>query len=638
MKRFLCVLLPGLLCLLLAACVASTENPPASSPPEVPTPASPEAPAPNAFVFTRVNMPRLDGSTSTAPLAEAVCSVLLGESRESVADLVRFNKTTTAYYNLISGHADLLIVGEDNAEILEEKARRGFEWEREPFATDAFVFVVNEDNPVDSITIDEARRIYAGEITNWRELGGEDTKIIPFQRNQDAGSQNLMEKLVMQGIPMMEAPPGFIVATMGQLMEAVKGYDNSPGAIGYTVYYYAEEMKMAQGLKILALEGVAPSPETIRTKEYPLLNPKYVVIPADAPKDAPNRILFNWLLGEEGQQLVAREGYVAVLAPQVAVGSRWYEGYAENLLPRDDYGALIPYAGARLMDNWPAITGCLYGLMTTDGVAVTDAVYSSVSRPTYYGGPERIAHPLLALRRGERGNEEYEIESLYAIAALDGSWCTEFCYRYLSVGKSGLLLFADDGITYMSPTGKIIKYWSMTKLGLTREEVGMLFGDLYWGDGWGGHWYGDYLVISAINDYTEMDLLHLPTGRRMLMPRDEWDTYTMAEYVPLEEPSQEELSALLPPAVTRPIEFLWNEFSDDGLPGLLSTFQHGEDVQVFLPDGTPLPSLSRSPGTWYYQVRPVGGLIEVLDLNTASYYDMNTMECVFRTYLGYEAE
>lgn len=279
-------------------------------------PESLPAESPEPFVFTRENFPRLDGSTSTAPLAEAVCSVLLGESREDVTDLVRFAKTTNAYYNLLEGNADLLIVGEPNQEVLAEKERTGFEWEQTPFATDAFVFVVNADNPVDSITVDEARRIYTGEITNWRDLGGEDREIIPFQRNSEAGSQSLMEKLVMKGEPMMEAPTGYVAATMGQLMEAVKSYDGSPGAIGYSVYYYAEEMRMAQGLKLLALEGVEPTPETIRQERYPLINPKYVVIPAGAEEDAPNRILYQWLLGDEGQRLVAHEGYVSILEVQ----------------------------------------------------------------------------------------------------------------------------------------------------------------------------------------------------------------------------------------------------------------------------------------------------------------------------------
>ena len=55
------------------------------------------------FVFTRENFPRLDGSTSTVPLAQAAAAVLLGESREEVSDLTRFSRTTQSYRNLILG-------------------------------------------------------------------------------------------------------------------------------------------------------------------------------------------------------------------------------------------------------------------------------------------------------------------------------------------------------------------------------------------------------------------------------------------------------------------------------------------------------------------------------------------------------
>lgn len=305
MKRKLAKLSALLLALALPAGCA-----PAPAPAATPSPAP--TPGPEMFVFTRENMPRLDGSTSTAPLAEAVCSVLLGERREDAADLVKFSKTTAAYENLLGGGADLLIVGEANEDVLARKEALGFEWERAAFATDAFVFVVNENNPVDSITVEQAKAIYTGEITNWAELGGEDRPIVPLQRNADAGSQAIMEKLVMGGEPMMEAPTEYVIGSMGGLMEAVKSFDGSPGAIGYSVYYYAEEMRMARGLKLLALEGVEPTAETIRAEEYPLINPKYVVIPADAAADAPNRILFDWLLSEEGQRLAAHEGYVSV--------------------------------------------------------------------------------------------------------------------------------------------------------------------------------------------------------------------------------------------------------------------------------------------------------------------------------------
>lgn len=278
----------------------------AAAPPEESDPPTEE------FVFTRKNMPRLNGSTSAVPLAEAVCSVLLGESREEVADLVQFSRTTASYEALMAGEADLLLAGEPEQAVM-ERLEAGDRWLLTPFATDALVFVVNEDNPVDSLTTEQLQKIYTGEITNWSQVGGEDRDIIPFQRNPEAGSQALMKKPVMDGLEMMEPPVDYTAGSMSSLLEGVRQYDNSPAAIGYTVYYYAHDMEMAQGLKLLSIDGTAPSPDTIRSGEYPFLNPYYVVMDKDEAEDSPARILYDWLLGEEGQSLVAREGYVSIL-------------------------------------------------------------------------------------------------------------------------------------------------------------------------------------------------------------------------------------------------------------------------------------------------------------------------------------
>ena len=263
------------------------------------------------FVFTRDNLPRLDGSTSTVPLAQSMCAVLLGEEPAAVADLVQFARTTQSYRNLMSGEADLVLAAEPAPEVLTQLEEG--KWLLTPFATDALVFVVNQDNPVDSLTADQVRQIYTGEITNWSQVGGSDTEIVPFQRNQGAGSQTLMEKLVMEGQEMMEAPQALVPDSMSGLMDGVREYDNSPAAIGYTVYYYANDMEMARGLKVLAIDGVAPSADTIRSGEYPFLNPYFVAIAQDEPADSPTRILYDWVLGPEGQRLVELEGYVPVL-------------------------------------------------------------------------------------------------------------------------------------------------------------------------------------------------------------------------------------------------------------------------------------------------------------------------------------
>ena len=263
------------------------------------------------FAFTRENFPRLDGSTSTKPLGRAIASVLLGEERENVEDLVDFSRTTASFRALMEGRADLLIVAEPSPVVFEELDKKMVEITMEPFATDALIFVVNENNPVDSLTADEIRKIYAGEITNWREVGGEDIPIDAFQRNAESGSQVLMEKLVMGDIPMMTPPRGYMLDEMGGLMAAVRGYDNSASAIGYSVYYYAHDMEMAEGLKIIAVDGATPCAETIRSGAYPFRNPYYVVKRSDA--DENTAILYDWILSPEGQKLVDMEGYVSIL-------------------------------------------------------------------------------------------------------------------------------------------------------------------------------------------------------------------------------------------------------------------------------------------------------------------------------------
>ncbi|MCR4963032.1 MAG: substrate-binding domain-containing protein [Firmicutes bacterium] len=265
------------------------------------------------FVFTRDNFPRLNGSTAMVPLGQAIASVLLGETREEVADLIQFSRTTQSYRELMNGQADLLISGAPPEGIYEEKEALGFEWEISTFAVDGLVFIVNADNPVDSLTTRQIQDIYSGKITNWSQVGGNDVEIVPFQRNEEAGSQTAMKKLVMGDIPLMEAPKEYVSGAMGDLVEVVASYNDSAAAIGYTVYYYAHDMKMAEGLKLLAVDGVQPSAETIRSRDYPFINDSYVVIAAGLAEDAPAKILYNWLISEEGQKLIAHEGYVSIL-------------------------------------------------------------------------------------------------------------------------------------------------------------------------------------------------------------------------------------------------------------------------------------------------------------------------------------
>ena len=98
-------------------------------------------------------------------------------------------------------------------------------------------------------------------------MGGEDIEIKAFQRPETSGSQTMMRKLLIGDAPMAEAEKEMIASGMDDIIEALKQYDNSANALGYSVYYYAFEMFRQPGLKFIKVNGVEPSNETIKSGE-----------------------------------------------------------------------------------------------------------------------------------------------------------------------------------------------------------------------------------------------------------------------------------------------------------------------------------------------------------------------------------
>ena len=114
--------------------------------------------------------------------------------------------THSAYLNLINGEADLILVARSPfMEQLELAQLSGVKFDLRPIALDAFVFIANENNPVDGFSLDEIRRIYTGELTSWDQSGGPQGEIYPYQRDARSGSQQLMLSLVMKDLPMVAA-------------------------------------------------------------------------------------------------------------------------------------------------------------------------------------------------------------------------------------------------------------------------------------------------------------------------------------------------------------------------------------------------------------------------------------------------
>lgn len=264
------------------------------------------------FAFTEENYPKMGGSLANLPLGQAVTATVLGVSREKANEFIKFEGSTTDNYKAIcDGDFDILLAYEPSEEAKEYLAKAGVELEMTPIGVDALVFIGSKENPVESLTLDQVKSIYSGKTTSWSEVGGEKEDIIAYQRNKDSGSQTLFDKLVNLGDDLMEAPVGQSIPTMMGLLEAVADYENSKGALGYTVYYYLTNMEAAKldTSKIFAVDGVAPSNQTIGDGSYPLTNDFYVVIRKSAEKDSAERVLYNWICSEQGHQLVEKENY-----------------------------------------------------------------------------------------------------------------------------------------------------------------------------------------------------------------------------------------------------------------------------------------------------------------------------------------
>ena len=268
-------------------------------------------------------LPRMDGSTSASPLEIGLKSGFLGISYNDAKELVSHTTTHDSFKRLISGEVDLILSVPISAEQQAAADEAGVKLTMEPVAREGFVFVVNASNPVSSLTQDQLRKIYSGEITNWKELGGNDEPILPYQRNTDSGSQNYMT--VFMGDTGLISPKTDLVAVgMGGLMDAIAVYDNSAGAIGYSVYSYAAQMYAnANKVKFIAVDGIEPSKATMADESYPLLSCTYAIY-TDKSADSARKFTEK-ILSDEGQMLVLESGYLPVNGMEVPAKYLPYE-------------------------------------------------------------------------------------------------------------------------------------------------------------------------------------------------------------------------------------------------------------------------------------------------------------------------
>lgn len=277
----------------------------ASSPSDAPSVAAPS-------LLTLEEYPLVDGSTANLPLMAAVMARVTGIDPVQAETLSSCTTTPYAYAALVEGTAELLLVYEPAEETYKMIEQSGAQLEFTPIGRDALVFIANESNPVAGLTTQQLIDIYTGKITSWKDVGGNDKVITAFQRASASGSQALFRKLLMKDVKPMDAPTELYPSEMGELIEAIAEYNNDGGALGFSVFYYANYMYTKPGLKFIAVDGVMPSDATIADASYPFINEFYAVVRKDSPVDSPERKVVEWLKTNEGTQCIQGAGYIPV--------------------------------------------------------------------------------------------------------------------------------------------------------------------------------------------------------------------------------------------------------------------------------------------------------------------------------------
>ena len=256
------------------------------------------------------NLPIIDGATAAFPVYSAFVNAVYPNTTELYDGVFEYNNTVGGYEALAERRTDIFIGAAPSKEQIEYAEECGTTFAYTQIGWEAFVFFVHKDNPIDSLTADQIRGIYSGEITNWSEVGGLDEEIVPFQRNEGSGSQSMMLRF-MGDVPMIEPDIETFVGFMGGIIEEVANYKNQASSIGYSFRYYIEGIVKHPDIKMIAVNGVAPTAENIRNASYAIIAPVYAVTYENNPN--PNvKAMIDWILSEEGQYIIKESGYVGM--------------------------------------------------------------------------------------------------------------------------------------------------------------------------------------------------------------------------------------------------------------------------------------------------------------------------------------
>lgn len=256
------------------------------------------------------NLPRIDGAAALFPIYSAFVNAVYPNTTKLHDGIFEYNNTPDGYRLLAEKETDIFIgvYPSDEQRAYAEENQTTFEYT--PIGTEAFVFFVHKDNPITNLTTKQIKDIYSGKITNWKDVGGKNEKIAAFQRNEGSGSQSMLKRF-MGDTPITDAPTEMVNDLMAGIIEQVADYKSKTNSIGFSFRYYVEGIIKNPDIKMISIDGAAPTSENIRNGSYPILTPIYAVTYKENQNGNVDKLL-EWILSDEGQYIINETGYVGI--------------------------------------------------------------------------------------------------------------------------------------------------------------------------------------------------------------------------------------------------------------------------------------------------------------------------------------
>jgi phosphate transport system substrate-binding protein len=238
----------------------------------------------------------LAGSTSVQPFAEKWAEAFRRVHPQTEIH-VQGGGSTAGVQSALSGAAE---IGTCSRALKPEEAEK---LKSVVVARDGIAIIVNKENPVADLPLESVRKIYSGEITRWKDVGGTDAKITVITREEGSGTRGAFEELLMKDKPIVAG--ALVQDSTGAVRQMVS---SDPSAIGYISLGSLEP-----SVKAIKLDGVEASEGMIDVKKYPLVRPFLFVFkgkPSSAAQD-----LIAWITGPDGQALTRKEGLLPPAKP-----------------------------------------------------------------------------------------------------------------------------------------------------------------------------------------------------------------------------------------------------------------------------------------------------------------------------------